>query len=87
LGIRSAFIGDLKTDTADLGITPIRVNPVNFPNAVTYNSTDRQMETWHICPGAPITFTTYSLVQHLQKEFTLENFRFPSYDEREDGQR
>ena len=82
--LRSTWIGNLIDEPSELVIAPTVVTPLNF---LEYNRDEGSPAALQICPGAPITFTRYSLVRQLRIEFTIDNFRFPSYDKREDGER
>jgi len=85
--LRSAWIGSLNDEPSSLSIAPLEVTPLNFLGPSDYGRNQQPSEIPQICPGAPITFTRYSLVRQLRTGFTIDNFRFPSYDTREDGER
>lgn len=85
LSTRSAWVGNLDDEAAKLGIVPVKLNSIPFGTS-SWARNNGPGEPGHICPGAPITFTGYSLVRRMRTEFTIDNFRFPAYDEREDPQ-
>jgi hypothetical protein len=72
-----AWIGSLETSPADFAIAPIW-----SPSIVLSNGTKVEggkSESRHLCPGTPVTFTQYNLVGRTQYDFTIPDFRFPSY--------
>jgi hypothetical protein len=88
LEVQGTWIGNLNSESAELSITPVKVVPLIFEGNWNYNSADRTVHFRRLCPGgAPITFTRYGLVRHLRTEFTIADFRFPSYDKGEDAAR
>jgi hypothetical protein len=51
-------------------------------NDVLSNATKMEgnkTESRYLCPGTPVTFTEYNLVGRTQYDFTIPDFRFPSY--------
>ena len=36
-------------------------------------------ESRHLCPGTPVTFTQYNFVGRTQYDFTIPDFRLPTY--------
>jgi hypothetical protein len=82
--LRSTWIGKLTDDPSELILAPIDVTPLNF---LEYNRDQNSPAGRQICPGFPITFTRYGLVRQLRTAFTIDNFRFPSYDKGEDAAR
>lgn len=85
LEVQGTWIGNLSSEPAVLGITPVRFFSLPFSGNWTFNSTVKSVDFKHLCPGAPITFTRFGLLRHLRTELTIENFQFPSYDKREDA--
>jgi len=87
LEVQGAWIGNLESEPSEIGINPLKVVPIAFSGGWINNSTARFAEIKQLCPGANITFSRYGLVRQLRTELTLENFRFPGYDKREDAGR
>jgi hypothetical protein len=72
-----AWAGSLESSPADFGIAPIQ-----SPSIVLSNGTRMEgdkSESRHLCPGTPVTFTEYNLVGRTQYDFTIPDFRLPSY--------
>ena len=61
---------------ADFGIAPIL-----SPSIVLSNGTklEGKPERRYLCPGTPVTFTQYNLVDRTQYDFTIPDFRLPAY--------
>ena len=71
-----AWIGSLESSPADLAIAPVW-----SPSIVLSNGTkmEGKPESRYLCPGTPVTFTQYHQVGRTQYDFTIPDFRFPSY--------
>jgi len=87
LEVQGAWIGNLESEPAEIGINPVKLVPLAFSGGWINNSAARFAQFKQLCPGANITFSRYGLVRQLRTELTLENFRFPDYDKREDAGR
>jgi hypothetical protein len=72
-----AWIGSLETSPADFAIAPIWSPPIGLSNGIKVEGA--KSEPRHLCPGTPVTFTQYNLVGRTQYDFTIPDFRFPSY--------
>jgi hypothetical protein len=72
-----AWIGSLETSPADFAIAPIWSPPIGLSNDIKVEGA--KSESRHLCPGTPVTFTQYNLVRRTQYDFTIPDFRFPSY--------
>jgi hypothetical protein len=72
-----AWIGSVENSPAEFGIAPIR-----SPSIVLSNGTKGEgakSEPRHMCPATPVTFTQYNLVGRTRYDFSIPDFRFPSY--------
>jgi hypothetical protein len=72
-----AWIGSLESSPADFGIAPVRSPSINLSNGTKMEG--NQPESRYLCPGTPVTFIQYNLVGRTQYDFTIPDFRFPSY--------
>jgi hypothetical protein len=72
-----AWIGSLESSPADFGIAPIQSPSIVLSNATKMEG--NKPESRYLCPGTPVTFTQYNLVGRIQYDFTIPDFRFPSY--------
>jgi hypothetical protein len=73
----SAWAGSLETDPAEFGITSVWETPLSLSNNWgTYHEGETPYLR-HICPGSPVTFSTYDRVERTQVELTIQNFRLP----------
>jgi hypothetical protein len=73
-----AWIGSLETSPADFAISPVWSPSINLSNATKMEG--NKPESRYLCPGTPVTFTQYNMVGRTQYEFTIADFRFPSYE-------
>jgi hypothetical protein len=72
-----AWIGSLETSPADFGIAPVLSPSIALSNGTKIEGT--KPERRYLCPGAPVTFTQYNLVDRTQYDFTIPDFRLPDY--------
>jgi hypothetical protein len=72
-----AWIGSLESSPADFAIAPVWSPSINLSNATKMEG--NKPESRYLCPGTPVTFTEYNLVGRTQYDFTIPDFRFPSY--------
>jgi hypothetical protein len=72
-----AWIGSLENSPAEFGIAPILSPSIMLSNGTKVEG--NKSESRHLCPGTPVTFTQYNLVGRTQYDFTIPDFRFPSY--------
>jgi hypothetical protein len=72
-----AWIGSLESSPADFAIAPVWSPSINLSNATKMEGNNP--ESRYLCPGTPVTFTEYNLVGRTQYDFTIPDFRFPSY--------
>jgi hypothetical protein len=72
----SGWTGTVETAPAELSIPSVRVTPLPLSNNWNYNP-DRPIKPRHLCPGTPLTFTEYTVMQRTQSDVTISNFRFP----------
>jgi hypothetical protein len=72
------WIGDL--DSGDLASRiSSAINPVPSPYLYfNIGAHSGDGTSWHLCPGVPITFTQYHLVDRTQTDFTIPNFQVPT---------
>jgi len=72
-----AWMGSLESSPADFGIAPVWSPSIALSNGTKMEG--NQPESRYLCPGTPVTFTQYNLVGRTQYDFTIPDFRFPSY--------
>ncbi len=75
----AAWIGSLERPPAEFGIVPVSIAPVMFTNQVVTES-GRPTIVRHLCPGTPVTFTTYKLTARTQTTFSINGFHLPLLD-------
>jgi hypothetical protein len=72
-----AWVGTLEQSPADFGISPVWNPSTALSNATKIEG--NKPEQRHLCPGTPLTFTQFNMVGRTQYDFTIPDFRFPSY--------
>jgi hypothetical protein len=72
-----AWIGSLESSLADFAIAPVWSPSIVLSNATKMEG--NKPESRYLCPGTPVTFTQYKPVGRTQYDFTIPDFRFPSY--------
>jgi hypothetical protein len=72
-----AWMGSLESSPADFAIAPVWSPSINLSNATKMEG--NKPESRYLCPGTPVTFTEYNLAGRTQYDFTIPDFRFPSY--------
>ncbi len=70
----AAWVGSLDKHPAEYGVSPVWDQPIPFSNRMP-NYPVREPQ--HICPGTPVTFTTYKLAGRAQTSFDIQSFRLP----------
>jgi hypothetical protein len=75
----AAWIGSLEKESAEFGIVPVSIAPVNFSNQFVMES-NRPGNARHLCPGTPITFTKYTLAGRTQSTIWINGFQLPRLD-------
>ncbi len=79
----AAWVGSLEKIPAEAGISPVWSQPINFSNRMpNYPAKEPQ----HICPGTPVTFTTYTFGGRSQVSLDIGNFILPELSHRESSQ-
>jgi hypothetical protein len=73
----AAWIGSLESSPAEFGISPVLTQSINLSNET--KGEGPSSEPRHLCPGTPVTFTQYNFAGKTQYDFTIPNFRLPSY--------
>jgi hypothetical protein len=71
-----AWIGSLDSSPADFAIAPVWSPSIALSNGAKMEG---KPESRYLCPGTPVTFTQYNPVGRTQYDFTIPDFRFPSY--------
>jgi hypothetical protein len=71
------WVGSLESSPADFGIAPIQSPSIALSNGTKMEG--NKPEARYLCPGSPVTFTEYNMVGRTQYDFTIPDFRFPSY--------
>jgi hypothetical protein len=74
----SGWAGSLDSDPAEFSIPAVWTTSLPL-SSNWHEEQGRPTKPRHICPGTPLTFTEYSVAQRTQSDFTIPNFRFPSY--------
>jgi hypothetical protein len=72
-----ALSGSLENTPADFAIAPIWNPSIMLSNGTKVEGD--KSEPRHLCPGTPVTFTQYNFVGRTQSDFTIPDFRLPSY--------
>jgi hypothetical protein len=72
-----AWIGSLESSPADFAIAPVWSPSIALSNGT--NMEGNKPESRYLCPGTPVTFTQYHQVGRTQYDFTIPDFRLPSY--------
>ena len=75
----TAWAGTLDPDPAEFGISSVWDVPVIFSNfwmPRNSNSNDAP-HARHICPGTPVSFAEYKLVNRARVDLSIEGFRLP----------
>jgi hypothetical protein len=72
-----AWSGSLENSAAGSAISPVLSSPIVLSNAT--KGEGNKSEPRHLCPGTPVTFTQYNFVGRTQYDFTIPDFRVPSY--------
>jgi hypothetical protein len=74
----SGWTGSLNTAPAEFSLSS--VSATQLPLSNNWNSeSNRPTKPRHLCPGTPLTFTEYKVVQRTQSDISIPNFRFPTY--------
>ena len=71
----SGWIGTLGNLPADFGITSVWTSSLYFPGQGFFIA-ERSNRTY-LCPGAPINFTEYTLVDRLQLDLSFPAMQLP----------
>jgi hypothetical protein len=74
----SGWTGSLDPNPADFSIPAIWTTPLPLSSNWNY-AEGRPAKPRDLCPGAPLTFTEYTVVQRTQSDYTIPNFRLPAY--------
>jgi hypothetical protein len=78
-----AWTGSLEHDPAEFGISPV-VNPaISLSNSTKGEGSES--EPRHLCPGTPVIFTQYDFAGKTEYDFSIPDFRLPSYQPDEGG--
>jgi hypothetical protein len=77
----AAWTGTPADDPAEFGITPVWTIPVNLSNSWKSDPGRPPAEQRHLCPGTPVTFTEYNVVEREQYSLTLSDFHLPNYEQ------
>jgi hypothetical protein len=72
-----AWVGSVENSPATFGIAPIRSQSIALSNGTKVEG--NKFESRHLCLGTPVTFTQYNLVGRTQYDFTIPDFRLPTY--------
>jgi hypothetical protein len=70
----SGWLGAVDRPPAEFGIVPLWINPLPLSQSAP---AEHVPEPQHMCPGQPITFTSYELSQRAQAAFNVQAFRLP----------
>lgn len=73
----TAWTGSLNRAPADFGITSVWEVPLSLSNPWANYYEGQTPHLRHICPGTPVTFTSYAYASHSAAEFTIQNFWLP----------
>jgi hypothetical protein len=72
-----AWVGSLATSFVDPGIPTVWNPAISLSNSTKEDG--GKYTPRHLCPGVPVTFTAYHLVERTHGGFTLRDFHLPSY--------
>jgi len=73
----TTWIGSFDTDPAEFGITSVWEAPLNLSNGGPFFREGKQVWFRQLCPGTPVTFTSYELAGRSRLEMSIPNFRLP----------
>ena len=62
----------------DTAMSPVLVQNTFFSNSRGHEDFSGSEHGWHICPGSPLTFTQYNIVDRTQSDLTIPNFQLPA---------
>jgi hypothetical protein len=73
------WTGALDPAPADFSLTGVWSVPTNLTNSFTVSNQNETRQThWRqLCPGTPISFTSYALASRTRLEFSVPDFRLP----------
>lgn len=70
----SAWIGSTDRPPAELGIVPVWIDGIPLSNQMP---DFRANQPQHLCPGEPVTFSTYAVRAKTQASFDVQQFHLP----------
>ena len=73
----TGWIGSLSTDPAEFGITSVWSYSLYLSNASPDYHQGESPVPRQLCPGSPVTFTTYGDIRRSQVGLEIPNFRLP----------
>jgi hypothetical protein len=62
----------------DTGISPVLTQNIWFTNSKARDGYAGFDRGWHLCPGSPLIFTQYNVVDRTQSDITIPNFQIPA---------
>jgi hypothetical protein len=73
------WTGSLDAAPAEFGLTGVWSVPVDMTNSWRYANQEREsrIHMRQLCPGTPVTFTSYALETRTRLEFSIPDFRLP----------
>ncbi len=74
----SGWTGGLDTDPAEFSIAGVSTGQLPLLNNWNEGHQDWGTKPRHLCPGAPLNLTPYSVAQRTQSNFAIPNFRLPA---------
>jgi len=73
----AAWTGSFDAEPAEFGIVSVWNTELNFSNNWPNFNQGSPPRPRQLCPGSPVTFTTYELAGHTQLPICIPNFRLP----------
>jgi hypothetical protein len=73
------WTGSLDSAPAEFGLTGVWSVPVDITNSWRYanQESESRIHMRQLCPGTPLTFTSYALETRTRLEFSVPDFRLP----------
>ncbi len=72
----STWIG-LHPGPIESVLSPVLTQNIDFSNSRVRNRYDGSDDSWHLCPGTPLTFTQYNVADRTQSDITIPDFHLP----------
>jgi hypothetical protein len=71
------WAGGAESDPGNAGISPVEDVNFSLSNSDYYDAGPRRQKHRHLCPGAPIAFTPYTVAGRSEYDVTFTNYQMP----------